>query len=103
MCFQPHRGISRVALALELVAAQAEDAAQARQEAALSAAKLRRASRDGANNVEDLTAVASPMVDLDQAHQGRPPTPAAARYTTSASLQGTTRAYNSRVKDARVR
>ncbi|CAB1115305.1 unnamed protein product [Ectocarpus sp. CCAP 1310/34] len=62
----------RAALATELVAAHAEEAAKARQESALNAAKFRRASRDAgqASAAPTTGALAKPQ----RAPGGRPPT-----------------------------
>lgn len=75
----PHRTIvrsatvsGRAALAMELVAAHTEEAAKARQESALNAAKFRRASRDAgqASAAPTTGALGKPQ----RAPGGRPPT-----------------------------
>lgn len=64
----PH---SRADLAIELVAAHNEEAAQARQEAALNAAKFRRVSRDiGAGDAA--AAVAAAVVGAENTAERTP-------------------------------
>ena len=64
---------SRAALALELVAAHNKEAAEARQQSALNAAKFRRASRDiGQGNAAALIAG---LAEAQRVPGGRPPTP----------------------------
>ncbi|CAM9378673.1 unnamed protein product [Ectocarpus sp. 12 AP-2014] len=69
----------RAALAMELVAAHTEEAAKARQESALNAAKFRRASRDAgqASAAPPTGALAKPQ----RAPGGRPPTASGNRRT----------------------
>lgn len=80
----------RAALALELVAAQTEAAAQARQEAALNAAKFRRASRDNGSVVDATTSAGGGVAAASfpggagktepERKMGRAPTSSSARY-----------------------
>eukprot|EP00903_Cladosiphon_okamuranus_P011418 g10760.t1 len=63
----------RAALALELVAAQTEEAARARQESALYAAKLRRASRD-AGQISGSKLLEPIEASGKKTQGGRPPT-----------------------------
>lgn len=69
------RGTSRprAALALELVAAHTEEAARARQESALNAAKFRRASRD-AGQASEGNLLQSIEASGKKTTAGRPPT-----------------------------
>lgn len=64
----------RTALALELVAAHTEEAAKARQESALNAAKFRRASRDAGQMVASGSSEALGKAPVGRVAGGRPPT-----------------------------
>lgn len=70
----------RAALAMELVAAHTEEAAKARQESALNAAKFRRASRDAG---QASAAPTTGALEKPQRAGGRPPTVSGNRCVAS--------------------